>query len=79
MLWVSWGQNMMSHIYEGLPRNTINEAGSEIPGHAQGWVMPVMEESVQFLVAGRWGVGSCWFLQGKREAELKQRYVYNMC
>lgn len=50
---------MMSRIYEGLPRNTISEAGSEIPGHAQDWAMPVMEESGQFLVGGRWGAGSC--------------------
>lgn len=44
---------MMSHTYEGLPRNTISDAGSEIPGHAQGWLVPVMEESSQFPVGGR--------------------------
>lgn len=58
-VWVSQGQNTMSHIYEGLPRNTIREAGSEIPGRARGWLVPVMEESSQFPVGGRWGIGSC--------------------
>lgn len=79
MLWATWGQNMMSHIYERLAKNTISEAGSVIPGHTQDQVMPVMEESSRFLVGERWGVGSCWLLQGKREAELKQRFIYNSC
>lgn len=67
VVWVSRGQNTMSHIYEGLPRNTIGEAGSEIPGHAQGWLVPVMEESSQFPLRGRWGIGSCWFFFTGRE------------
>lgn len=33
---------MMSHTYEGLPRNSISDAGSEIPGHAQGWLEPAI-------------------------------------
>lgn len=50
---------MMSHIYEGLLRNTNSETGSEIPGHRQDWIMPVMEKSSQVLVGERWGVGTC--------------------
>lgn len=59
---------MMSHMYEGLLRNTISETGSEIPGHSQDWIMPVTEKSSQFLVGGRYGVGSClfFFARGKR-------------
>lgn len=63
----------MSHIYKGLPRNTIREAGSEIPGHARGWLVPVMEESSQFPVGGRWGIGSCWFFTGKEKGWVKAK------
>lgn len=70
---------MMSRMYEGLLRNTISETGSEIPGHSQDWIMPVTEKSSQFLVGGRWGVGSCLFFCKGKEAQLKQRYIYNSC
>lgn len=70
---------MMSHMYEGLLRNTIRETGSEIPGHSQDWIMPVTEKSSQFLVGGRWGLGSYLFFCEGKEAQLKQRYIYNSC
>lgn len=71
MLWVSWGQNMMSHIYEGLPRNTTREAGSAIPGHARDRVMPGLGESGQILAGGRWRIGSCWFFAGEEWGKVK--------
>ncbi|RLW10332.1 hypothetical protein DV515_00002470 [Chloebia gouldiae] len=47
------GQNMMSHMYEELLKNTTSETGSEIPGHSQDWIMPVTKKSSQFLVGER--------------------------
>lgn len=75
---------MMSHTYEGLPRNTISDAGSEIPGHAQGWLVPVMEESSQFPVGGRWEIGSCWsfffffFFVGRKRGWVKAKNTYTV-
>lgn len=56
---------MMSHIYEGLPRSNVSEAGGEIPGHGQDLVIPVMEESGQVLVGVRWELAVVDFCRGR--------------
>lgn len=72
---------MMSHMYEGLLRNTISETGSEIPGHKSG-LDNASDREKQPVPGGRevwsWQL-FIFFLQGEREAQLKQRYIYNSC